>query len=208
VTPSIDNTTYAQAAALNDDGSHGPLKCGTCHRVDNSGLPISGSNQAWFTNLLYTDPVTGQQTQVGTDFDLAVAWAHTATEGYDRLQPGGTCSNCHGWDGTAPYTDNHNPTQVNWSNKGWTEHTFKGRIPRDAMNAVEAALKVPQTNPLGTLCQTCHGDRSGTLSRRGCSDKWRTHLIEGRASEAVWKQVSTTVISGQPDPDNGSICGY
>ena len=29
----IDNTTYAQAAALNGDGSHGPLKCGTCHQT-------------------------------------------------------------------------------------------------------------------------------------------------------------------------------
>ena len=40
VGPAIDNTSYAQAAALNADGSHGPLKCGTCHQVDNSnGVP-------------------------------------------------------------------------------------------------------------------------------------------------------------------------
>ena len=28
VTPNIDTTTYAQAASMNTDGSHGPLKCG------------------------------------------------------------------------------------------------------------------------------------------------------------------------------------
>ena len=31
VGPAIDNTSYAQAAALNADGSHGPIKCGACH---------------------------------------------------------------------------------------------------------------------------------------------------------------------------------
>ena len=38
----MDNTTYAQAAALNADGSHGPLKCGTCHEVpvDGNGIPL------------------------------------------------------------------------------------------------------------------------------------------------------------------------
>ena len=39
VGPAIDNTSYAQAAALNADGSHGPLKCGTCHAVDGNGIP-------------------------------------------------------------------------------------------------------------------------------------------------------------------------
>ncbi len=39
VTPDIDTTSYAQAAALNADGSHGPLKCGTCHDVDSKGIP-------------------------------------------------------------------------------------------------------------------------------------------------------------------------
>ena len=39
VTPNIDTTSYAQAAALNHDGSHGPLKCGTCHEVNGAGVP-------------------------------------------------------------------------------------------------------------------------------------------------------------------------
>ena len=45
VTPAIDTTSYAQAAALNADGSHGPLKCGTCHTVD-SGVSRPGSAAA------------------------------------------------------------------------------------------------------------------------------------------------------------------
>jgi len=190
VTPTIDNTSYAQAAALNNDGSHGPLKCGACHNVNQDGLPVSSSNQAWFAQLTYNN-------QPVTDYETAVAWAHTATENYDRLQPGGTCQNCHE-DKTA---------DVSWGNRTWTEHAYKSRVPRDAMDAVEAALDIPQVNPLGTVCQSCHGDRSGTLSRRGCSDKWRNHLIQGRASEAVWENVSSTLISGQPAAD-GTICGY
>ncbi len=40
VTPTIDTTSYAQAAALNNDGTHGPLKCATCHtHVDANGIP-------------------------------------------------------------------------------------------------------------------------------------------------------------------------
>ena len=47
----IDNTSYAQAAALNADGSHGPIKCGACHAVDETtasppgltdSLPVAG----------------------------------------------------------------------------------------------------------------------------------------------------------------------
>ncbi len=39
VTPTIDTTSYAQAANLNADGSHGPVKCSACHAVDNEGIP-------------------------------------------------------------------------------------------------------------------------------------------------------------------------
>ena len=47
----MDNTTYAQAAALNADGSHGPLKCGTCHAVpdqpDGNGIPLLDQQKYW-----------------------------------------------------------------------------------------------------------------------------------------------------------------
>ena len=32
--PGVDTTSYAQAASMNSDDSHGPLKCGACHRVN------------------------------------------------------------------------------------------------------------------------------------------------------------------------------
>lgn len=39
VNPEIDISSYDQAALLNSDGSHGPLKCGACHRVNKDGVP-------------------------------------------------------------------------------------------------------------------------------------------------------------------------
>jgi hypothetical protein len=39
VNPAVDITAYEQAAMLNADGSHGPIKCGACHRVNEHGVP-------------------------------------------------------------------------------------------------------------------------------------------------------------------------
>src|SRR5512146_2951633 len=33
-------TSYAQAAQYNADGSHGPLKCNSCHTVNKAGVPF------------------------------------------------------------------------------------------------------------------------------------------------------------------------
>jgi len=55
-------------------------------------------------------------------------------------------------------------------------------------------------DPQNTVCTSCHGDRSNTLSRKGCSTKWNNHLIEGRASEVAWEYMSTTFA--------GSNCGW
>ncbi len=53
--------------ALNHDGSHGPLKCGTCHEVGNNDIPT------WVDELEYNgQPVAG-------NFDRAVSWMHTYT---------------------------------------------------------------------------------------------------------------------------------
>jgi hypothetical protein len=39
--PAVDPTTYHQAEQLNPDGSHGPLKCGACHKnVNGNGVPV------------------------------------------------------------------------------------------------------------------------------------------------------------------------
>ncbi len=39
VNPAVDVTGYQQAAQLNPDGSHGPVKCQACHRVNAQGVP-------------------------------------------------------------------------------------------------------------------------------------------------------------------------
>ncbi len=67
---------------LNHDGSHGPLKCGTCHEVDGNGIP------KWLEDLEYN----GQRLKEGS-FDNAVTWAHTFTEEASLLD--GVCLNCH-----------------------------------------------------------------------------------------------------------------
>jgi hypothetical protein len=39
VNPEVDITSYQQAALLNPDDSHGPVKCGACHKVNGDGVP-------------------------------------------------------------------------------------------------------------------------------------------------------------------------
>ena len=39
VDPEVDITGYQQAALLNQDGAHGPVKCGACHQVNKNGVP-------------------------------------------------------------------------------------------------------------------------------------------------------------------------
>jgi hypothetical protein len=183
VTPNIDTTTYAQAAALNADGSHGPLKCGTCHEVNGVGVPSH-----------IQDGLTYKGQPIKENYDAAVAWMHTFTEEADPLAD--YCLNCH--------TDNSG--SISSTNRTWTEHAYKGRSSREMMDKVELsqlghiagdpAFESPET----TVCTSCHGNRTSTLSRRGCSNKWRNHLIQGRASEAVWEYVSTKYA--------GTTCGW
>jgi len=183
VTPNIDTTTYAQAAALNHDGSHGPLKCGTCHQVNGAGVPSH-----------IEDGLTYNGQPIKENYEAAVAWMHTFTENADPLVD--YCLNCH--------TDNSG--DISSTNKTWTEHASKGRSSREMMDKVElsqlghVAGDPAFESPEATVCTSCHGDRTRTLERRGCSSKWRNHLIEGRASETVWEYISTTYA--------GSTCGW
>jgi hypothetical protein len=39
VNPEVDITSFQQAALLNPDGTHGPVKCGACHKVNGDGVP-------------------------------------------------------------------------------------------------------------------------------------------------------------------------
>jgi len=45
VNPKVDISTYQQAELLNPDGSHGPVKCGACHRVNSYGVPSRHSDK-------------------------------------------------------------------------------------------------------------------------------------------------------------------
>ncbi|MDB4409558.1 hypothetical protein N9235_01945, partial [Gammaproteobacteria bacterium] len=189
VTPNIDTTTYAQAAALNADSTHGPIKCGACHEVNGAGVPSHIED-----GLVYDNDGDGQATPIKDDYDAAVAWMHTFTDEADGL--GDYCLNCH--------TDNSG--DISSTNKTWTEHAFKGRSSREMMDKAELATlgyvagDPAHESPENTVCSSCHGDRTRTLERRGCSDKWRNHLIQGRASESVWEYISTTYA--------GSTCGW
>jgi hypothetical protein len=173
VTPTIDSTSYAQAAALNADGSHGPLKCGTCHQVNGEGVPSH-----------IQDGLTYNGQPIVNNYDAAVSWMHTFTANADPRDD--YCLNCH----------NDNSSQISSTNKTWAEHAFKGRSSREMMDMAELlqngfvggdpAVEDPET----TVCTSCHGNRAGSLARRGCTDKWRNHLIEGRASEIAWETMS------------------
>ena len=184
MTPDIDTTTYAQAASLNHDGTHGPLKCGTCHEVNGDGVPTHVED-----GLLYK----GQP--IVNDYDAAVAWMHTFTAESDGLDD--YCLNCH----------QDNSGQISSSNRTWTEHSYKGRSSREMMDKAEIAVQGhvggdinAGEDPTNTVCTSCHGDRSNTLSRKGCSTKWNNHLIQGRSSEVAWEYMSTTYA--------GSNCGW
>jgi len=65
VSPEVDSSAYAQAALLNPDGSHGPLKCAACHEVNGDGVP---SRHAAFIN---------RDGPYWTDFDKAVELQHS-----------------------------------------------------------------------------------------------------------------------------------
>ena len=99
VTPNIDTTTYAQAAALNHDGSHGPLKCGTCHEVGANEIPT------------FLNTAAGNVYGI-TDYDSAVGWAHTYTAEANVLNT--TCQNCHGVNGVFG-PKNPNSVPADWT---------------------------------------------------------------------------------------------
>jgi len=179
----IDTTTYSQAAYLNPDASHGPLKCASCHDSGSQGFPN------WIRDL----PYNGQPI---SDFDTAVSWMHTYTDESSPLES--VCLNCHGVKG-------NNWDAIGATNKKWVQHAFRGRVSRTSMDKaeLEAVGHVSGDvdfgeNPYTTLCVQCHGDRSSKVS---CSSsRWKDHLIEGRAAEKVWEYVSMD--------KTGSTCGW
>jgi hypothetical protein len=193
VTPDIDTTTYAQAASLNADGSHGPLKCGTCHEVDRNGIPT------WMSGVKYN----GNRIRT---YDDAVSWAHTFTDEVSPIEPGGVCENCHG--------DRSN--KITETSGKWLRHSFVGRVGRQIQDKAEIAALgdvaggsyVDADNLAGltsTVCSSCHslqGGPSGNFAALAtCSNStWKSHVIDGRLSEKVWEYVAVK--------QNGSTCGW
>jgi len=190
-----DTTSYAQAASHNADGSHGPLKCGTCHAVLANGVAanVDGNGQG--------TPLTYDGTPLDSDFDAAVSWMHTYTDEADPRDS--ICLRCH--------VDNR--AFIDSENGKWTTHARSGRVSRDTMDKAEI-LQVGWVSgdplhetPETTVCTSCHGNRVNTLERKGCTDRWKEHLIEGRANAEVWTYVTDNHVSGQPAAD-GTSCGW
>jgi hypothetical protein len=184
VSPTIDTTSYAQAAALNHDNSVGPLKCGTCHtHVDANGIPT------WVANLAYTDPTGADSGPVAGNIERAVGWMHTYTEEANPLND--VCMNCHG-DESQHVTD---------GNGEWAEHAMLNRVSRGAMDAAEIAATgdvLGSTDGTDGICLACHGARTNGVTN--CSNSWKNHLIEGRVAESVWEAVSVA--------QSGTTCGW
>jgi hypothetical protein len=189
VTPNIDTTSYAQAASMNSDDSHGPLKCGACHQVNGRGV------HERMDELRYN----GQR--VSRNFDAAVGWAHTFTQEKSPLD--NMCVNCH----------DDERDEVSAREEEWQEHAMEGRASRPMMNQVEIELlgAVAGTNPATgegdaniartTVCRACHDDEFNEVSCSGSDGReWKRHLSEGRVAQTVWEAVSIA--------RTGTTCGW
>jgi mono/diheme cytochrome c family protein len=187
----IDNTSYAQAAALNADGSHGPLKCGACHRVDSNGIPT------WIG--AFGDGAIGSQI---SSFDDAVGWAHTYTAEANVLNT--TCQNCHGVNGSSSDPDT-NSVPADWTavadnDSTYLQHADIGLTSRQMMDKAETLVNgsvYGSTDGSDGVCLGCHVNRSTDVA---CNAGWREHLTQGRVAESVWEQVSIT--------RTGGTCGW
>jgi Bacterial Ig domain len=195
----MDNTTYAQAAALNADGSHGPLKCGTCHRVDCDGIPI------WIGGFTRTFGAVYEK--INGSFDNAVGWAHTYTAEADVLNT--TCQNCHGLNGEfGSGTVNTNSTPAQWTKvashtKAFLKHAMNGFTSRQMMDSAETLVLgdvYGSTDGSDGVCLGCHGNFSRWVA--SCNAEWRQHLAQGRVAESVWARVS------KAKTKNGGTCGW
>jgi len=172
-TTQIDTTSYNQAASMNPDGSHGPLKCAACHQANSNGVI------AWADKLAY------KGTKISGNFDTAVSWMHTFDDAADPTVA--VCRNCH----------DDKSSDVSETKGDWLEHTMKRRVPREIMDKVEVKLLghvSGATNPLNTVCRGCHDDKSSDV--RCSKGEWLDHLSEGRVSQAVWEAVSTLKTGG------------
>jgi hypothetical protein len=203
VTPTIDSTSYAQAAALNHDGSHGPLKCGACHEVDSAGIPT------WMRGVEYN----GNRIR---SFDDAVAWAHTFTREASVLNDGGACTNCHSY-------PKGKGSVIAEDNGGWLDHSHVGRVGRAVQSQAEIEALghvagdpdpdgIPNSGDertaqdiADTVCTACHSEKGGPsgafLTQVSCDNAtWKSHVFDGRLDPKVWEFVA--------HEQTGSTCGW
>ena len=187
----VDQTSWDQAAGMNTDGSHGPLKCGACHEANKKGVT------SWAQNLEYGGE------KIRKDFDKAVSWMHTATDEADPRAD--ICINCHKDRADKLLCTTPNCAGV-W-NARWLKHSDIDRVSRNTMDKVELAQighvagDPSYEDPLNTVCTSCHSDDSADVSCSGVdSGEWKSHLTKGRVSQAVWEYVSTQ--------QAGSTCGW
>jgi hypothetical protein len=70
VTSDTDVTSYEQAAQYNPDGSHGPLKCASCHYTNDKGVPLIADKKEhkWDGKPILDD------------FELALQWMHGSAQ--------------------------------------------------------------------------------------------------------------------------------
>ena len=193
VTPAIDNTSYAQAAALNADGSHGPLKCGACHQVGANGLPT------WLDT-------SGGNVYGITDFDSGVSWAHTYTAEANVLDS--TCQNCHADYRAAIGASANDCTAAGGGSLAtcYAGHATSGRTSRLMMDKAETAqlghvLGASAGAERDSLCEACHGAVVPVVG--SCSAGWKRHLTNGRLSESVWEDVSLNSAG-----TGNTLCGW
>jgi mono/diheme cytochrome c family protein len=183
VTPNIDTTTYAQAAGMNPDGKHGPLKCGACHISNSKGVALATNN------------ITYNGTKIATDFDSAVSWAHTFTDEADARKD--VCVSCH----------RNRAADVSDKNAGWLLHSALGFVARNAMDKVETsqlghvAGDPASGDPLQGVCKSCHLLKVNFSNKVACNNNiWKQHVPFGAVSQSVWEYVSKQ--------KTGSSCGY
>jgi len=194
----IDNTTYAQAAALNADGSHGPLKCGTCHQTYNdangNGVP------------LWINAQGNWGSQYVNDYNAATGFAHQYTAEANVLQT--TCLNCH----------ENKSGDIEATNEEYVSHSLSSNVAiiADDQGASARASRLmmdeAETAQLGhvlgavagterdSLCSTCHNGGANLLGTVTCSTIWKQHLTNGMVNEGVWEEIS--------QDETSSLCGW
>ena len=187
----IDNTTYAQAAALNGDGSHGPLKCGTCHQTSSdNGEPT------WITDG------GGWGSQYVGNFEAAVGFAHEYTADANVLKT--TCRNCHGdFKGEIGATDYAYLSHAYSTDDNPTARTSRLMMDNAEITQLGHVLGASAGPERDSLCSTCHegGANHLTDDTVECdSTVWKQHLTQGRVAESVWEDVSNAT--------TGSLCGW